>query len=53
MESRKLVLDEPSGRAGIKMQTLRTDLRTQRGKGRLGCSERVALTYIHYQMDNR
>ena len=28
--------DEPSGRAGIKMQTYRTDLRTQRGKGKLG-----------------
>ena len=32
------------------MQTLRTDLRTQPGKGRLGRGETVALTYIHYHM---
>ena len=42
--------DEPSDRAGIKTQMQRTDLTTQRGKGRQGRSERVALTYIHYQM---
>ena len=35
MESKKTGTDEPSGRAGIKMQTLRTDLRT-RGGGRGG-----------------
>ena len=29
----KIGTDEPSGRAGIKMQTLRTDLRTQGGRG--------------------
>ena len=28
--------DEPSGRAGIKMQTWRMDLRAQDGKGKLG-----------------
>ena len=41
--------EEPSDRAGIKTQMQRTDLRTQGGKGRQGRSERVALTYIHYQ----
>ena len=33
MESRKMDIDEPSGRAGIKMQTLKTDLRTWGGRG--------------------
>ena len=43
--------DEPRGRTRIKMQTQRIDLRTHGwGKGNLGRSERVALTYIHYQM---
>ena len=42
--------DEPSGRAEIKMQTLRMDLRAQWGRGGWDVSERVALTYIHYQM---
>ena len=40
--------DEPSVRAGIEIQTQRTDLWTQWGKGRLGRIERVALTCIHY-----
>ena len=35
MESRKTGTDEPSGRAGIKMQTLRMDLRTW-GEGEAG-----------------
>ena len=30
--------DEPRGRTGIKMQTLRMDLRTRRG-GRVSCDE--------------
>ena len=41
---------KPSGRAGIKVKMLRTDLRTPWRKRRLGHSERVALTYIHYQL---
>ena len=44
--------DEPRGRTGIKTQTdIENGLEdTGRGKGKLGRSERVALTYIHYQM---
>ena len=50
MESKKKKggSEEPSGRTGIKMQTQRMD--TERGKDKLGRSERVAWTYIHYQM---
>ena len=55
MESKKKKKgpDEPRGRTGIKTQTylLENGLEdTGRGKGKLGRSERVALTYIHYQM---
>ena len=47
---KKIGTDEPSGRAGIKTQTYRTDgLEDTVGKGKLG-SERVAPTYTHYQM---
>ena len=46
MESRKNGADEPICRAGIEMQTERTDL-TQRGKGKVGRTERVALTHEH------
>ena len=42
--------EELRGRTGIKTQTQRMDLRTQ-GVGRVTeRSERVAWTYIHYQM---
>ena len=33
MKSRKNGTDEPSGRAGTEMQTLRMDLRTWEGRG--------------------
>ena len=36
MESRKNGTDEAICRAGIEMQMSRMDLRTQRGKGRMG-----------------
>ena len=36
MESRKNGTDEPICRAGIEMHMLRMDLRTQRGKGKMG-----------------
>ena len=50
MESKKIGTDEPSGRAGIKTQTWRMDLRTwSRGGGSWG-EVRVALTYIHYRI---
>ena len=43
--------EEPRSRTEIKTQMYRMDLRTQGGgKGKLGRSERVAWTYIHYQM---
>ena len=44
--------DEPRGRTGIKKHAVvENGLEdTGRGKGKLGRSERVALTYIHYQM---
>ena len=48
MESKKNGTDEPSGRAGIK-----TDVEKgleDMGKGKLGQNERVALTYICYQI---
>ena len=37
-------------RPGIEMQTLRADLCAQQGRERVGRIERVALTYIHYQL---
>ena len=43
--------EEPSGRIAIKMQMKRMDLRTWgRGSVFLGHSERVAWTYINYQI---
>ena len=45
--------EEPRGRTGMKKDTdlLENGLEdTGRGKGKLGQSERVARTYIHYQM---
>ena len=45
MESKKKVLMNIGARTGIKTQTLRMDLRTREGEGKLGPSERVALTY--------
>ena len=52
MESKKKKkgFNEPRGRTGIKTQPHRMDLKMGRGKGKLGQSERVALTYVHYQM---
>ena len=39
------------GKMGIKTDLLENGLEdTGRGKGKLGQSERVAWTYIHYQM---
>ena len=40
--------DEPICRAGIEMQTQRTDLWAQQGKERRGQIEIVALEYVHY-----
>ena len=46
--------EEPRGRTGIKTQDIENGLEDMgRGKGKLGRSERVAWTYIHYQMENR
>ena len=42
--------EEPRGRTGIKTQTENGLEDTGWGKGKLGRSERVAWTYIHYQM---
>ena len=42
--------DEPICRAGIEMQTQRTDLWTQQRKNRVGLIEKVALKYIHYHV---
>ena len=55
MESKKKKnrSDEPRGRTGIKTQMYRMDLKTWglgMGDDKLGRSERVALTYIYYQM---
>ena len=54
MESKKKKKgsEEPRGRTGKKTQTdLENGLEDKgRGKGKLGRSERVAWTYIHYQM---
>ena len=48
---KKIISEEPKGRTGIKMQTLENGLEdTRRGNGKLGRSERVTWTYIHYQM---
>ena len=38
------------GRTGMKTADVENGLDTGRGKGKLGQSERVAWTYIHYQM---
>ena len=40
---------EPICKAGIEMQMQGMDLWTQQGKERVGRTERVALTYIHYR----
>ena len=50
MESKKNGSEEPRGRAGIKMETENGLEDTGRRKGKLERSERVAWTYIHYQM---
>ena len=54
MESKKKKngSDEPRGRTGIKTDAdVKNGLEdTGREKGKLGQSERVACTYIHYQM---
>ena len=54
MESKKKKgSDEPRGRTGIKMQMADVENGLEdmgRRKGKLGRSERVALTCIHYQM---
>ena len=50
MESRKMELMNLVVGQEKKMQTLRTNLRTQVGKGSLGRSKTVALTNIHYEM---
>ena len=42
--------EEPRGRTGIKTHVENGLEDTGRGKGKLGRSERVAWTYIHYQM---
>ena len=42
--------DEPRGRTGIKTDVENGLEDMGRGKGKLGRSERVTLTYIHYQM---
>ena len=36
----------------MEMQTQKMSLQTQRGKERLGQTEREALTYVHYQVQN-
>ena len=52
MESKKKKKDsdEPKGRTGIKTHVENGLEDTGRGKCKLGQSERVALTYIQYQM---
>ena len=53
MESKKKKkkgYEEPRGRAGIKTQTENGLEDMGRGKCKLGRSERVAWTYIYYQM---
>ena len=42
--------DELRGRTGIDSRIENGLEDTGRGKGKLGRSERVALTYIHYQL---
>ena len=42
--------DEPSGRTGIDTDVGNGLEDTGRRKGKLGRSERVAWTYIHYEM---
>ena len=52
MESKKKKgSEEPRGRTGIKDTDVENGLEdTGSGKGKLGQSEGVAWTYIHYQM---
>ena len=50
MESKKNGPEEPRGRTGVKTQTENGLEDTGRGKVKLGRNERVAWTYIHYQM---
>ena len=52
MESKKKIFfsEEPRGRTGIKANVENGHEDTGRGKGKLGQSERMAWTYIHYQM---
>ena len=51
MESKKKKgSEEPRGRTGIKTHVENGLKDTRRGKGKLGQSERVAWTYIYYQM---
>ena len=50
MESKKNGSEEPRGRTGIKTDVENGLEDTGRGKGKLGRSERVAWTYIYYQM---
>ena len=48
---KKMVMKNLRGKMGIKTDLLENGLEdTGRGKGKLGQSERVAWTYIHYQM---
>ena len=42
--------DEPTCRAAMETQTQRTDLRTQRGKDRVGRIERGARKHARYYM---
>ena len=52
MESKKKEnsSEEPRGRTGVKIDVENGLEDTGRGKGKLGQSETVAWTYIHYQM---
>lgn len=43
-------VDEPVPRAAVETQTWRIDWPTQVGKERVGRTERVALTHMHYGM---
>ena len=48
---KKKCFDDPRGRTGIKIADVGNGLEeTGMRKGKLGRSETVALTYIHYQM---
>ena len=41
---------KPTCQAGIGMQTQKMDMQTQQGEGRMGQTEKVALTYMHYRV---